>query len=184
MALFTALAIGGIALSAYGQWRAGRASKKAGEAQQEAREDEAQLAEYNASVAQLQADDAIARGAEEESRFRESIDVMVGSQRAGFAGANVDVGFGSAVDVQADTRYLGELDALTIRTNAAREAWGFKVQREDLTRRAAIARKTGEYQAAAGREAATQSYLGIASTVVGGTTSLMQARYGMTNPKA
>ena len=186
MAAFTttALILGGISLGtqAFGQVKAGQAQKKAGKAQRAAAESEAQLADYNAAVADLQATDAVERGREAESRFRSQVRVVVGAQRAWFAASNVDVNRGSAVDVQADAAFLGELDALTIRTNAAREAWGYKVQGEDLRRRATIARKTGVYLEAAGRQAATASYIGAGSTLLGGTSSLLAMRYGFNHP--
>jgi hypothetical protein len=178
MAVFTALAIAGIGLSAYGQIRSGMASKRAGSAQREAAESGAELQDYNARVADLQAKDARERGAEQESGFRMGVRSMVGSQRAGFAAGNIDVAYGSAADVQADATMLGELDALTIRTNAAREAWGFKVQADDLRKRAKIARKEGVYLEAAGRANAQAAYAGAAGTVLSGASSLYQARYG------
>ncbi len=178
MAAFTALALGSLAFGAYNQIRAGQAAKKAGEAERRAAEASADLAEYNAAVADLQATDAVARGAEDESRFRTSVRGLIGAQRAGIAAGNVDVGWGSAVDVQADAAFLGELDALTIRTNAAREAWGYQVQAEDLRKRATIAREEGVMLEAAGRERRTSALVGAAGTVLGGTASLLERRYG------
>jgi hypothetical protein len=205
VAAFTALALGlsalGTTMNVVGQVKAGRAAKKAGEesdaaaraqglAEQRSAYDQAGLADYNAQVADLQATDAIDRGRDEESRFRTGVRGLIGSQRAGIAAGNVDVGFGSAVDVQADAAFLGEMDALTIRTNAAREAWGFKVQSEDYRRRAAITRKEGDYAAetgivrgraerAAGDAASSAAKWNVASTLVGGTSNLLMARYGM-----
>lgn len=179
MAVMTALAVGSIALSAYGQWRAGKAEKAAGKLQREAAESQAELAEYNANVAALQAEDAEDRGHEEEQRFRRGVDGLVGGQRVGFAGGNVLVNEGSARDVQLDAATLGELDALTIRTNAAREAWGYRVEQEDLTRRAEIARKEGYYLEQAGNARGNAQYINAANSVVGGSASLLMARYGM-----
>ena len=184
MAAFTALAIASIATgawNAYQQHKAGQQEKKAGELQQEAANDQASLSDYNAEVADLQAQDALARGDLAEQRFRTGIKGIIGSQRAAQAASNVDVGFGSALDVQADAAYLGELDALTIRTNAAREAWGYKVEGEDLRRQAEITRKTGVQLAAAGRQRATQANLAAAGTLLGSATSLVQMRYGFSN---
>lgn len=184
MAAFTALALTALAISAttqvVGAIKAGRAAKRAGEAGQAAAESQAELTDWNAQVADLQAADAEQRGAIEESRFREGVRVMIGSQRAGFAGGNIDVGFGSALDVQADAAYLGELDALTIRTNAAREAWGYKVQGQDLRRRAEITRKEGVNIAQAGREQQSASRWQAAGTIAGsaGDASIMAQRYG------
>jgi hypothetical protein len=184
MAAFTALAIASIAStawSAYQQHKAGKQEKKAGELQQEAANDQASLSDYNAEVTDLQAQDALARGAEAEQRFRTGIKGIIGSQRAQLAAGNVDVGFGSSLDVQADAAFLGELDALTIRTNAAREAWGYKVEGEDLRRQAEITRKTGVQLAAAGRQRQSQANAAAFGTILGGATSLVQMRYGFQN---
>jgi hypothetical protein len=182
MAVMSAIALGaalgGTALSVVGQVKAGNAAKRAGEAQQRAANSQADLADYNAAVAEVQAQDAIARGAEDESRFRQGVRTLIGSQRAGFAAGNVDVGFGSAVDVQADAAMLGELDALTIRTNAAREAWGYKVQAEDLRRRGQIARKEGVMFNEAGRTNQSAARWGAGGTLLNTGASLLEARYG------
>jgi hypothetical protein len=177
-ALSLVLAGVGTGVTAYNQYKQGKAAESAGTKQREASESQAALADFNAQVADLQAKDAIERGAEEESRFRTQVRGAIGTQRAGIAASNIDVGFGSAVDVQADAAYLGELDALTIRTNAAREAWGYKVQATDLRKRADIARKEGVYLEAAGKQASSGSKLAIAGTLLGGTASLLQTRYG------
>src|SRR6266566_1887304 len=102
------LAAGGTAASAYGQVKAGKAAKAAGEKQKAASESQAQLADYNAAVADLQSKDAIERGAEQESRYRTQIRGAIGTSRTQIAAGNVDVSFGSAVDVQADAAFLGE----------------------------------------------------------------------------
>lgn len=181
-----AFLIGGAVVKTVAAKKAGDAAKKAGieqgAAQKAASESQAQLADYNANVASLQAQDAIERGAEEESMFRAQIRGAIGAQRAGIAAGNTDVGFGSAVDVQADAAFLGELDALTLRTNAAREAWGFKVQAEDYRKRAEITRKEGVYlekaAIAQGNAAKTASRYDMASTILGGGASLFQLSYG------
>lgn len=182
MAAFTALAIGGLALSAFSQVRASRAQRQAGEQAQEASESQAELQEANAAIADVQAKDAIARGAVEESKFRMGVRGLIGSQRVAFASGNIDAGFGSAVDVQADAAYLGEIDALTIRSNAAREAWGYRVAGDDLRQRADIARREGANAAAAGRSMQTAGLIGAGQSLLGGAGSLLAARYGFHSP--
>lgn len=182
MAAMTSLALGmaiaGTAVSAYGQIKAGKAAKRAGEANQRAAESQAELAEYNAGVAEIQARDALERGYDEENRFRQKVKLLIGEQTAGQAASNVDVNFGSAVDVRADAAFLGELDALQIRNNAAREAWGYKVQGEDLRRRAEIARKEGTMLNETGKAQASASYWGATGTIIGAGSSLLMDRYG------
>jgi hypothetical protein len=182
MAAFTALAIGlmiaGAATKAYGQHKAGQAAKKEGEAEQRAAESQADLSDYNAAVADLQSKDAVERGALDANRFRARTRALIGEQRTGFAAGNIDVGYGSAVDVQADTAFLGELDALTVRTNAAREAWGFRVEATDQRNRAAIQRTEGANAATAGKERQKASNIAIAGTVFDTGSSLLEAKYG------
>lgn len=184
MAVMTAIMIGSLIASTVSHVvaskKAANAAKRAGAAQQEAANSQAELQDWNANVADLQGKDAIARGVESESRFRSGVDIMVGQQRAAAAGANIDVGFGSALDVQADAAYLGELDALTIRTNAAREAWGYKVQGQDLRRRAEITRKEGVNAVAAGNAQASAANWQIAGTIAtgAGDAGLLAQRYG------
>lgn len=168
----------GMAISAYSQWKAGKAAKEQGEAQRRAAESQAQLLDFNAHVADLQAKDAVERGAEEESRFRAGVRGMVGAQRAGIAAGNVDVGYGSAVDVQADAQHLGELDALALRNNAAREAWGYKVEAIDIRKRAEITRKEGVMMEKAGKVAQSAHRLGAVGGLITGAGSLAAEKYG------
>jgi len=177
VAIPIALALAGTATSVVGQVKAGKAQKAAGEAQAAAAESEAQIQDFNATVADQQAQDAIARGQQDEQRYRSQVRGLLGSQRAGFAGANVDVDFGSSVDVQADAAQLGELDALQIRTNAAREAWGYSVSATDYRNRAAVARKEGVNLDKAGQAAASASYVSAAGTILGTSTSLLFSKY-------
>ena len=52
----------------------------------------------------------------------------IGTQRSVQAANGIDVNSGSSALIQDDTAMLGELDALTIQNNAAREAYGLRVQ--------------------------------------------------------
>lgn len=155
-AITLGLVAGGAAVSAVGQVKAGNAARR--------------LGDFNAQVAELQATDALARGQAEESQFRQSVRGLIGQQRTGFAGQNVDVGSGSAADVQADAAFLGELDALTIRNNAAREAWGYRVDAQN-------ARLGGQMQQSAAR-------WGAAGTILGASGSILMQRYGWRPPNA
>jgi hypothetical protein len=80
-----------------------------------------------------------------ELRQRQNTRGMIGSQRAAFAasGVVVDDPNSSVADVAANTAALSEIDALTIRSNAAREAWGFRSQAQDFRTRGQIAKNEG-----------------------------------------
>lgn len=89
---------------------------------------QAQQIEANIRLSEIQADDAIRRGKVEASKMDQMTKKVIGSQRANFAGQNVDVNQGSAMDIQAETAAQGAENSLAIENNAWREAWGYRVQ--------------------------------------------------------
>lgn len=91
------------------------------------------VADFNAQLSELQSKDAIDRGGKEAAQVKEQAKQMIGSQRAIMAASGVVVDSGSAAEVQADTQKMATQDAVTIRNNAAREAWGYKTQALNYT---------------------------------------------------
>lgn len=114
---------------------------------------------FNAEVGEIQAQQAAARGAAEEDRLRLQSSQLQGSQRARLAGTGVDLGSGSALDLQTDTRALTALDAATIRRNAANEVWSYRTQ------------------AGLDRSATGSPTLAAAPTVLGGATQFADRWY-------
>lgn len=111
------------------------------------------LAGFNAGVAEQQAQDALDRGREAQDQLRSGVRKLVGSQRAGFAAQGVSLAdAGSASEVEADTYAMQQQDLERIRVNAAREAWGFRVQAENY-------RRGGQAQAQQGTAAAAGTIL-------------------------
>lgn len=115
----TVSSIIGTGVKAYGAAKEATADKQALEFN---------AAEYerNRQFAEFEAQDAIERGKVTEQRARIATRQLLGEQRARTAANNISVNTGSAVAIQAETAMLGELDALTIRENAAREARGLR----------------------------------------------------------
>jgi hypothetical protein len=101
----------------------------------------------NARLADLNASDAIARGEVDAGKHEAQTRGLAGSQRAALAAQGIDVDSGSAADVQKDTATLGALDATTIKNNAWREAWGYKVQAANSTAQGAMAKSAGDFSA-------------------------------------
>lgn len=103
---------------------------------------------YNAQISQQKSAMAIAQGREEELKFRWGVNTFKGKQRASFAGAGVNVNKGSALELQLQSTYMGELDALTIRNNAKLAAWGYEIEawnsivKADMIKREASAKAT------------------------------------------
>lgn len=102
--------------------------------------------------------DARDRGTQQEAVVRAEGTRAVGEAKVAAAASGVDTGSGSALDMLADTRAMSELDALTIRNNAAREAWGYRTAAANLE----AARKNAKRQ---GRLGAAASFLSSAADV-------------------
>jgi hypothetical protein len=149
-------ALGATALSgavgAYGAIQSGRAQSAQAKYQ-------SAVERNNATIAGWQAEDATQRGKIEEQRQRLQTARLRGAQRAGMASNGVEIGSGSSLDVLMDTAQLGELDALTIRSNAEREAYGLRTQQSNLTAQSALT-------SMAGRNAKTASYISAGSTLL------------------
>lgn len=127
------IAVGLGLYSAWSEYRAGRFNE--------------QVARYNQHLAQVQSQDALARGYQEESQRRRATRRLIGAQRARLAAQGLDVNSGDAALIQEQTAAAGEEDALTIRNNAQREAWGYRVQAADYGFQAKQARREGTERA-------------------------------------
>jgi hypothetical protein len=164
-----ATAIGGV-VSAGGAIMQGQAQAKQAKYQ-------AGVERNNAMIAGWQAEDATQRGQIEEQRQRLATARLRGAQRAGMAANGVDIDSGSPLDILMDTAQLGELDALTIRSNAEREAYGFRSQSGNLMAQAGLTTM-------AGRSASTAGYIGAGSTLLStaataGDRKLTYQKYGI-----
>ena len=115
-----AVAAAGTAMSVVGT------IQQSGAAAQAARY-QAQVGENTKKIAEWQAKDATERGKIAEDRRRETTALQIGRQRAAMGSQGADVNDGTNVDILSDTAAAGEFDALTIRNNSEREAYGYKV---------------------------------------------------------
>ena len=134
------LTIIGATLLAGGQVAQGVAAKKAGDA--------------NARIQTIMANDAIERGRAAEASKRRETAARKGRQAAVFGASGAEINTGSSLEILADTAQFGELDALRIRNNAEKEAFG-------LLAGAAISK-------AQGINARTSSFLKAAGTLITG----------------
>lgn len=92
-----------------------------------------QVGDTNARLSEMSASDAISRGDKSATLVQKQGQQTIGSQRAGLAAQGIDVNSGSASDVQSSTAAMAAQDALTVKNNAWREAWGYKVQANQAT---------------------------------------------------
>lgn len=107
----------------------------------------AEVAENNAQVAEQQARDANIRGARKADEQRLKTKLMIGKQRASLAAQGVTLDSETSLDILGDTAMFGAMDEETIRTDAAREAWGYQVQATNYRNQGRLDRWTGNMQA-------------------------------------
>jgi hypothetical protein len=80
--------------------------------------------ETNQAILKARAEQELRIGAQQESAVRQQGRALEGAQRAAIAANGVDVRTGTSAQLQADTRMGTEIDAMRVRNNAMRAAWG------------------------------------------------------------
>ena len=165
MAALTAVAIGAAAigggLALKGSADEAKALRKQGDYQKD-------MYDFNSNIAKLQGEDAIKRGEREAIRYEKKGQQAIGASRAALAAQGVDVSSGSALDVQTDIAEQAAVGAVTIRNNAWREAWGYKVQAESYSKQGYMAREAAQSQARQTMLTGVANTIGLAGKMAGG----------------
>lgn len=86
---------------------------------------QSKVANYNAQLAMQNEQASLTAGQNAEQLKRMQTGKEVGSEAAAQAAGGTDVGGGSNAEVRTATQTAGDFDALTIRYNAARSAYGY-----------------------------------------------------------
>lgn len=150
-------ALGGVT-AAIGQYQQGQAARKQAAYQ-------AAVARNNALISERQAQDALDRGKVDEQNQRDKTSLLIGRARNQLAGSGFDLQDDTSLSLLSDTRAAGELDALTIRTNAARDAYGYRVRGMNFDAQAGLDEASGAAAAQAGTFGAVSTLLTTAGTV-------------------
>lgn len=89
---------------------------------------QANIARLNAQMMEEQAQ-AVFRSTEKDIvRKTMAAGQVKGKQRATLAANGIAVGTGSAAEIQASTDLIKEMDTITMRQNATRQAWGYRMK--------------------------------------------------------
>lgn len=89
---------------------------------------EADMSRINARIAELGARSAMDKGQKEVASLTLQAGQLKSRQRAAMAANGIDLGEGSAAEIQASTELMKELDKQTLESNAVRNAWGYRTQ--------------------------------------------------------
>ena len=117
------------------------------------------VAEYNARVAENEAEETRRIGVEEENIQRQRTAELLSRQRAQLGAAGVELGTGSALQLQESTITLGEADALRIRS-------GVESRIGALGTSAELTGQQGEFAQQAGQSEAVGTLLGGTATAL------------------
>ena len=124
----------------------------------------AQVAQQNAQIATQNASFAGSQGQQEEGASGAQTKARIAATLANQGASGVDVNTGSDVNVRESEAKLGMLNALTIRSNAAKSAYGYQTQSVSDTGQAALLKSQQGSDILGG-------YLSGASNVLGGIGS-------------
>lgn len=122
---------------------------------------QAKVAKNNAAMLTQEHDTDLQAGQRAESEQRGKTTDLIASQMAAQGANGVDVNVGSAREVRDADQARGDFDALAVRYNAARAAWGNSVEASNQRAQGAMAK-------ASGRMALASSFIGAASSLAGG----------------
>lgn len=168
-----ALAVGSAVAGGAGALEGAAGQKEVGQANSEAAAYQAQVATNNAAIAQENATMDIQAGEVAAVNKGLQTRATVGSEKANQGASGIDVNTGSAVDVRAGTAEMGMLDALTIRSDAAKKAYAQEVHATSDTAQSQLDTMQSQQALKAGDIAAEGTMLSGASTVMGNA-----ARFG------
>ena len=124
---------------------------------------QAAVARNNAIIADNNATYARQAGAVQEAQQRQKTAGFLGSMRTAQASNGFDVNSGSNTDLQAGAAAVGETDALTTRSNTARQVLGYETQSSNFTGQAGAFDAQGTNAGIAGGFGALGSVIGGAS---------------------
>jgi len=117
------------------------------------------ILQRNAAFSRTQAAAALTRGDVQVQRQQVVTSQFIGRQRAALAASGILVDEGSAVNLQADTAYVGRQEEQDIRFNAEQDALYFNMQAYNAEADAVLTRFTGEQQLKAAKRAVLPTLL-------------------------
>ncbi len=103
--------------------------------------------ETNQRLAEMQAEDAVKRGDEASHAEARAARKAIGTQRAVAAAMGNNPDSGSMADITAETALQSDINQTTIKANAWREAWGYRVQANQYGTGAQMAWNAADFEA-------------------------------------
>lgn len=161
-ATMTAVSMG---MSAAGGLLGASGAKQSAAAESEMYQYRAGIAMVNKKIAEQNADYALKVGEQETVRFGMRTRQNIGQIKATQSGSGLDVNTGTAALVRESAHDIARMDMATIRQNAARQAYGHRIEAWQAESEASLLQKASTNAKAAGKINALSSLLSGASSV-------------------
>lgn len=139
---------------------------------------QAAVADTNARIAELGAQQELFRGQQQVGALTLQAGQLKSRQRTAMAANGIDLGVGTAAEIQASTDIMKEIDKNTIEANATRSAFGYRTQAVNFENEALTKRATAGAISPFG--SATSSLLGSAGSVAA-SWYMMNKNTGVSN---
>lgn len=140
------------------------------------------VAANNAAIARNKAETAIQIGERKAEQQGLKNRAQMGAIVAQQAGNGLDVNTGSPKQVQESQRQIGQLDTMTIRSDAAREAHGYNVEAANFDAESKMAKKAAKRAKQAGQVGILASLLDSAASMGGAYLSFAGTGGGVGAP--
>lgn len=127
------------------------------------------VANQNATLEERSRRDAISRGEIDQARHYRRLAQALGEARVRNSAAGLDVGFGSAANLEDDISLIGYEDSATLAENTRREVMGYDIN-------AANYRMEGQAARMKGKAAKTAGYFAAGGTILSGASQVAKGR--------
>ena len=148
----------GAAVSAFGQIQQGQSANAQAKYQ-------TAIANRNAQLEESNRVDAISRGETQQMQHYRKLAQAMGEARVRNSAAGLDVGFGSAANLEGDIALIGYEDSSAISQNTIKEVKGYDIN-------AANYRAEGKASTMKGKAASMAGYVGAASTLLSSASQI------------
>jgi hypothetical protein len=159
-----------IATSIIGAIGSAQLARTQAKANQSALNFQADMSKINARMAERSAQSVLFQGQQQVGNLTLRSGKIKSAQRVAMAANGIDLGEGNAVEVQATTDLMTEIDKNTIEANAIRSAWGYRTQGVNASNTALMASASAD---------SINPNAAATSTLIGSAGNVAQSWYAM-----
>lgn len=128
------------------------------------------IADMNAEFAELDAYDAEIEGYSDQARYQSIVDSTLATQRTRLAAGDVELGYGTAGEIEKEDIFIAEINKMEIENQARATALGYKREARDFRLGGFLGRLSAEARAEAAK------FRGLTGATQTGLTGYQRSR--------